>query len=81
MEKKKRTLVKVTKVPVSIPSSPSTSTSSAPDSPAHGSKSVSSFSRHDPSDSRTGSSNPEPEPLALAVIDKPTIKKLGMSHD
>lgn len=73
--------MKVTKVPVSIPSSPSTSTSSAPDSPAHGSESVSSFSRHDPSDSRTGSSNPEPEPLALAVIDKPTIKKLGMSHD
>lgn len=37
-------------------------------------------SRCDPSDLGTGPSIPEPKPLALNVIDKPTVEKPGPSH-
>lgn len=37
-------------------------------------------SRCDPSDLGTGHSIPEPKPLALMVINKPTVEKPGPSH-
>lgn len=37
-------------------------------------------SRCDPNDLGTSPSIPEPKPLALTVIDKPTVEKLGPSH-
>lgn len=80
-KKNKKALVKVTKVPTPTPSSPYTSASSAPDSSAYSFEGVSSSSRCDPSDPRACPFDPEPEPLALVVIDKRGVEKTDMSHD
>lgn len=50
------------------------------DSPALASEGVSNSSGRDPSDSGVGPSIPEPEPLALMVIDKPIVEKPGLSR-
>lgn len=77
-EKKKRTLVKVAKAPPSVPSFPSSFTSSVLDSSAHASEGVSSFSGHDPG---ACPSDLELESLPLLVIDELGVKKADMSRD
>lgn len=79
-EKKKKTLVKGVKIQSSVPSSSSTSTPSAPDSPVPAPEGASSSSRCDPSELGIGPSIPELKPLSLMVIDKLTVEKPGPSH-
>lgn len=80
-KKRKRNLVKVIKAPTLAPISPSTTTSSTLDSSAHAFEGTSSSSRLDPGDPGPRPSNPNLEPLALVVIDKPGVEKVDMSPD
>lgn len=74
-EKKKRTLVKRIKIQSPVPSSSSTSTPTAPDSPAPAYEDVSSSFGRDPNDLGASFSIPELEPLALSIVEKPAAKK------
>lgn len=70
-KKKKKTFIKVINALTPTLASPSTYIPSASDSSAHAFECVSSSSRLDPSDPGICSSKPEPESIALGVINEP----------